>query len=126
MRLLPDLGKWLLEIQMQCHLQESRAAESVLDYAELTGRRARIRALDPDSRGLCVAGCVACTDVIRRIAEERVEPHVVIRRIEAWVIEHVESLHIEAKNKPLFKFEVFEEREVDARLEWATEFVAAR
>ena len=111
---------------MQCHLQEPRAAKRVLDHAKLAGRRARIRTLDADARSLRVARCVTRADVIRWIAEERIEPYIVIRRIEAWVIEQVESLHVETKNKTLSKFEVLEERQVHARLERPTEFVPAR
>ncbi len=82
---------------MQIHLQKPGTADGVLDYTELTVWRAGVRALKSDSGRLREAGCMAGSDVICRIREERIELNIVVRSIKTWMIKNVERLHPEAQ-----------------------------
>jgi hypothetical protein len=59
-----------------------------------------------------------------RIAEIRIESHVVVGRVEYWVIEDVEKLSVEAKSESLGDLCVFEGAEIETRLKGRPENVA--
>ena len=94
----------MLEGKVQRHLQESRAADGVLDKPELTVWRAGISTLGADS------GVHRHTrifpHVIRRIPEAGIECNVIIRRIEAGVVKDVKGLHIKTEFEALLDSEI--------------------
>jgi len=114
-----------LERQVQGHLQETRAADGVLDDTELPVGRANIGRLEANPRSLRDAGRLTGADVVGRIRKERIELDVVVRRIEAGMIEDVEGLQIETQLEALGDLEILEQAHVDARLKRAHEDIAA-
>ena len=86
----------MLKGQVQIHLQKPRAADGVLDSAELAVWRACVCALNTDSGGLRETGSMVGSDVIRRIGEERIKFNVVVGGIKTRMIKNVECLHPEA------------------------------
>ena len=78
----------------------------MLDEAELPMRRAGVGTLSSNSSIHGDAWMVS--GVGRRIGEEGIEFDIVVWRIEAGVIENVESLDVESQLKALFKLEILE------------------
>src|SRR5467141_2477933 len=107
---------------MQRHLQESRAADGVLDEAELSARGTLIGTLKTNPSCSCEA---RAGTVVRWIGEVRIESDVVVWSIEAWVIENIERLHIEAQFEPLPNLKILEERHVHAGLKRPDEDIPA-
>src|ERR1700719_3421721 len=96
---------------MQCQLDESRTADGVLDGSAAARGRDQIT-----WRGAAVER----SRHIRRITERRIEGDVVIRRVEARMIEGVEELPIEANRQTLVQARFLEHREIEAGLEAPT------
>jgi len=72
---------------VQRHLQESWAAQRVLNDPELSGRRAGISPLETDAGCLRETWGVTGAYVVRRIGEEWIKPDIVIGRVEARMVE---------------------------------------
>ena len=104
-------GSAISERQVEGHLEEAGASDGVLDYAEFAGRRADI-GVGRRAVGLAVDG--EWRGVLRRIFEERIELDVVVRRVEARVIEDVERLDVEFQVEAFVDLEVLEDAHVDA------------
>lgn len=86
---------------MQRHLNEPGAAQSIGDEADIRGRRA----------------------VARHRIEARVQRDVVLRSVEAGMIEQIEEVSLVFQLEPLRDFEVFLDREIEAILERRAEKV---
>ena len=99
---------------MKRHLQEARASQSVLDYAQGLSRRAGVRAFRAVRGILREAWCVTGADVIWRIIEKWIEPHVVIRRVKARMVEEIECLHVKTQFEAFCYAEIFENGHVHA------------
>src|SRR6516225_3255451 len=108
------LGEQSLESQMQCHLQETRAADGVLDQAEFAAGRADITHV---RSAVLLAGDGKRSRVLRRICKVRIEFHVVVGGIEARMVEDVERLNIKLQPEALADPEILENADVHARLE---------
>ena len=98
----------------------------MLDEPELAVRRANIgvRRRAILLRGI-QGGIGKWSGIRRRIVEERVELDVVVGRIEAGVVENIESLHVELQPEAFVDPKVFEDGHVDAGLKRADENIAA-
>lgn len=96
-----------LESQVQSHLDEARTADSALDQANTLARRWRIL-------------------VARYRAETVVQTDIIVRRVEARVIEDVEELGIIPQAETLCKFEILEHIKIKSRLERASKNVSSR
>lgn len=101
----PDMGLRFcqtgLELQVQRQLQKARAADGVGDRAERgpkrRARRAGISPLKAGTGSLRKTGYTARANIVWWVPKERIEPHVIVGRIEAWMIEEVEALCIKTQ-----------------------------
>ncbi len=107
---------------MQRHLQEARAADGVLDQPKLAARGTLISALKTNPGCLCKA---RAGTIVRWIGKERVEFDVVVRRIEAGMVEDIKSLDVKSQLETLFNPEVLEQRHIHTGLERTDENIPA-
>src|SRR5580692_9966712 len=111
---------------MQRHLDQAGAAQSALNETGSEWGRAIAkcfcRRCHGWNRALPLAP-VSRTGLQVR-AEAGIQANIVVRRIEAGVVEEVEELRVIAQCEALVQFKEFEDAEVETRLKWAAECVA--
>ena len=90
--------------QVQRHLDKSRAAQRVLNHAQVT------------MRGSDVAG---------HWIETGVERDIIVRRVKARVVEEVESVGLKLQAKSFVQFRILAQGEIEPLLERTTENVAS-
>ena len=119
---------------MQRHLDEPRAADSVLDHSQLTGGRTLKGA--PRERGgrrkEVIDGGRKPAERGRwarlkkwRIGEAGSELDVVVGRIETGMVEDIEKLRVVFEMEALRQLEILEDREIETLLEWTAEHITA-
>jgi len=118
---------------VQCHLNQSRAAECALDEA---GSEWSLSVSNRGSRRCYGWNCtepLACGPKLnvnwaglRIRAEAWIQADVVARRVETGMIEEVEELRIITQAEPIVDFKNFEDAEVETDLERSAEQIAAR
>lgn len=96
---------------MQRHLNEARAAQRVLNHTQVAAR----------GNGVTRRKVI---DVQRGVREERVERHIVVRRVEVRMIEQVQEICPVRKGESLGEFCILPDCEIKARLEGAAEQVS--
>src|SRR5580704_11171965 len=97
----PSPTKAPLEIQVQRHLNEPRASQSISDEPDIRGRRA----------------------VTRNGVEARIQRYVILGSVEAGMVEQVEEVSLVLQLEALRNFEVFLHREIESILERRAEKV---
>jgi len=90
---------------VQRHLNEPRAADGVLNHAEVASRIA--------------------ADDDRNFAKRRVELDVIVGGVETWMVEDIEKLSRKFQGKPFCQLCVLVDRKVPSILKWPAENVAS-
>ena len=112
---------------MQRHLNQARAAECALNETGSEGGRpvakGFCRGCDSRNRALPLATAGYAGLQIR--AEAGIQTDVVIRRVETRMVEEVEELSVIAKGEAFVQLKKLEDAEVETRLKWSAECVAA-
>src|SRR5580704_14076614 len=115
---------------MQRHLNEPRTANGVLNKSKFTLRRTRKCARPRTKCGNCEARCelrrrtLSMGSINRWILEIGRETHIIVRNIEARMVEDVEHLRVVPQCEPFGKSKLCENTKVKPVLKRTTENVA--